>query len=151
MALTRVFINSKLGKLEILFRQLGEPMPARWKAGLHWQVEAYEDGMEQPPVGFCWVCDTTPMCPPGKRPLPSIVEHVSVFPPYLRCGVATALLDAVRRRWPNVELTAATSPEGEALHASRATGQERRGVLQAKQTPLDQVVIGLTPVCSSGD
>lgn len=115
--------------LEILFRRLWSPLPFGWKPGLHWQVEAYYSGMEQPPIGICWVMDFASLLPRHRRheAFPPVVEYVRVFPDSLRCGVATALLDAARTRWPNLELSGAASEEGAALIRSYLARVEQQG------------------------
>lgn len=61
----RVYVQASTERrwLEIAFRQFYAPLPWGWEPGLHWSVEAYERGMEQPPVGFCWVLDISPLLP----------------------------------------------------------------------------------------
>jgi len=116
-------------ELEILFRQIKDPVPTGWGPGLHWQVEAYEYGMEQPPVGFCWVIDDSLLLPPARRheANPPMVEYVRVFHTHQRYGIATALLDAARQRWPNLILLRAVSPEGEAFLAAYLAHAETQG------------------------
>lgn len=114
------------GMLEIIFRRLMHPLPAGWAPGIHWAVEAYEFGMEQPPIGFCWVMNVG-----GKwcknqheKPWPPFVEYIRVCHTFERKGVATALLDAARQYWPNLELSPAATPEGEAFLAAYLTRAE---------------------------
>lgn len=129
-SMSRVVVKNDCGaELEILFRQLLQPVPAGWKPGMHWQVEAYEYGLEQPPIGFCWIVDDGSVLPPDRQheAYPPIVEFVRVFHTHLRCGVATALLDAARQRWPDLELTRDTSPEGKAFLAAYLAHVEKQG------------------------
>ena len=59
---------------------------------------------------------------------PPIVEFVRVFHTHFRCGVATALLDAARQRWPDLELTRDTSLEGKAFLAAYLAYVEKQGM-----------------------
>lgn len=130
MTFNRLRVTDKHGhELEILFRKLMDPLPFGWKAGWHWAVEAYEAGLEQPPIGFCWVYAAGRQMLAARRrytPAP-LVEYVRVCHTYERNGVATALLDAARKRWPNLELTPAATPHGEAFLAAYLAHAEQDG------------------------
>jgi hypothetical protein len=104
-ALTRMFAKYKYGALEILFRELHE-MPRTWAPD--WLVEAYEWGAEEPPIGFCW-------CSVGPHATAPIVIYVKVFDADRRAGVASALIAAAQRRWPNLNLGEGASPDGTAF------------------------------------
>lgn len=134
MPSNQVTAHTKNGsELQIILRQLFDPMPSGWKAGLHWVVEAYEFGMEQTPVGLCWVTDTIENLPPERR-------HEAVFAPFVdtilvsdfwrRRGIAAALLDACRTRWPNLELSDIVDRENKAFvdaYLERAEQQDDAG------------------------
>jgi hypothetical protein len=93
-------------------------VPAGWVAGLHWVVEAYECGMEQPPVGQCWVIDPSHNLPPDRQHeafLPAHVETIVVRDDSRRAGVATALIYACRQKWPDLDLIDSKSDAGPAL------------------------------------
>lgn len=47
-----------------------------------------------------------------------LVDWVQTEKEYRRQGIATRLLNMARERWPNVELSPAFTPEGEAFLAS---------------------------------
>jgi hypothetical protein len=97
-------------ELEILFRQLTDPVPSMWKSGYHWQVEAYEFGMEQPPVAIGWVLDVSVYEPD--------LECVRVFSDYQDEDIAHAVIEAARLRWPNLDIESAVSQEGNGWIAS---------------------------------
>lgn len=102
--------------LEILFRQLTDPAPTLWKPGYHWQVEAYERGMEQPPIAIGWVLDTSPGRPvtvaPENDPHEPDLECVRVFRDFGDAEVAHAIIEAARMRWPNLNVRSGSSEEG---------------------------------------
>ncbi len=115
-------------RLTILFRQMDDPVPAKWAAGLRWQVEAHLDGGERPhPIGLAWVSDPAPL-PPGlrgrERARPPWLDFVLVLEGYRRHGVATALVRACRERWPDLWLTPGITDDGLALKA----GLRRKGI-----------------------
>jgi len=127
----RVTVPSKYWELKIIFRPLHISLPAWWAPDTRWQVEAYDSGLEQPPLGMAWVLDIT-----AKRPahptydVPPFIEWIRVFHGLTRCGVATALVDGARRRWPDLELSAAVSEEEAAFRSAylaRVEGQDDEG------------------------
>ena len=125
MTLTRVVLRHRTHpakELEILFRQLTDPVPALWKSGYHWQVEAYQRGMEQPPVAIGWVLDVSPgraaHVAPEDDPYAPDLECVRVFRDYQDENVAHAVIEAARLRWPNLDVQSAVSAEGNGWIAS---------------------------------
>ncbi len=115
-------------QLEFVFRQLFDPMPRSWRAGMYWQVEAHPEGEHSCPVGLCWVVDTSIILPPERKheAYSPIVDFLFVLDSYRRAGVATALIDACRQRWPDLELTGTVSPEGEAFLKAYEERHQRR-------------------------
>jgi GNAT superfamily N-acetyltransferase len=115
-------------RLAILFRQMDNPVPDKWVAGLRWQIEAHLDGGERPhPIGLAWVSDPAPL-PPGsgcrERARPAWLDFILVLEGYRRHGVATALVRACRERWPGLWLTPGITEDGWALKA----GLRRMGI-----------------------
>lgn len=107
-------MKAKKANVTVLFRQLNEPVPDNWVAGLRYQVEAHSLDFDLPfPIGLAWV-----MVPPPGGPLPPGVEFVIVLDQFRRLGVATALIEAIENQWPNVWLTDAISDAGAGLIAA---------------------------------
>lgn len=109
MTSNRILLQHRADKnvqLEIVFRQLTDPVPTGWKAGYHWQVEAYQRGLEQPPVAIGWVLDV------GSAEYEPDLECVRVFRDYEDEDIAHAVTEAARLRWPNLRVQEGTSAEG---------------------------------------
>lgn len=110
--------------VQVVFRQLHAPVPESWKPGMHWQVEVYEgDSDDYPPhpVGLCWVLDPAENLPPERRHeayLPASIDHLLVTDEWRRRGIATVILDACRRRWPNLVSSAQDATDGSAFLAA---------------------------------
>lgn len=114
----RVTVPTKFGPMEIIFRCLDDPLPFHWAPKVRWQVEAFSQSVEHPPEGVAWVLDFSPRKPPDSEEThPPFIEWIRVFHGCTRCGVATALVDGARRRWPSLELSCAVTKEGEAFVA----------------------------------
>lgn len=94
-----------LDEMEILFRQITDPVPWGSDPGSNWYVEAHCDrGF---PVGLV-VVNTHPEFRP-------IVVHVFVVDDMRRRGIGITLIEACRERWPDIQLTGAISEAGEGL------------------------------------
>ena len=94
----------------ITFRLLNEPLPLGWETDTHWQVEFWPDEMDSSrPDGLAWVTDC------GEMGI--YLDYILVCDDCRRQGVATALVKAIKERWPQIVLTEAISPEGEAFLA----------------------------------
>ncbi len=94
----------------ISFRLLNEPLPPDWSPDAHWQVEYWPDG-----VGAAW--------PDGVAWVTALGEFVFLDGVFVRDdrrrrGVGTALVKAIKERWPGVILSEAISAAGEAFLAS---------------------------------
>lgn len=126
----------------ILFRQLNAPVPSGWKPGMHWQVEAYETATDYPsaPVGLCWVLDPAENLPPDRRHeayLPASIEDLLVADGWRRRGIASALLDVCRRRWPNLHVIEPSAEAGVAFlttYLARASLDGAAGAAFADET-----------------
>lgn len=107
-------------RLEIIFRQLLEPVRSQWKPGVHWQVEAYEESTEHPPVAIAWVQDVVP----GRvdEVYPPDLECVRVFRDFAGPHYAHAVIDAARVRWPNMTVSKGCTAEGTEWMASYRAG-----------------------------
>lgn len=114
--------------VEIVFRQIHEPLPQTWAPGVHWQVEAYPtDFAFGHPIGICWVSDVSIRRPPDWEgdDFPAMVDFILVADEERRQGVATALIEACKNRWPDLNLGDAISEAGEGL------------LEKVKRTPVD--------------
>ncbi len=97
----------------ILFRQIKGNKPCNWIDGLHWYVEYHATHLDMAfPLGMAFV--TVPMGGMATVRGPH-VDFIIVVDQCRREGIATALIDAIRNRWPDVWLTDAISSPGEAL------------------------------------
>jgi GNAT superfamily N-acetyltransferase len=98
----------------VLFRHLGDFVPATWARGLRWQVEYHSHNDRGFPAAMAWViapATGAPM-PEGSRPW---VMYIIVVDDERRKGIGTKLLQAIRDRWPDAILTDAISDAGAAL------------------------------------
>lgn len=84
--------------VEILFRHITDPVASWSVSGIRWAVEFWCNGMAYP-IGQAWV---TVVPRQGDYYLPPFVDWMSVDPEYRRMGVGTALLKAIKGRWPDV-------------------------------------------------
>ncbi len=110
--------------LTFLYRQLDNPIPDDWHAGVHWLVEAYSTDHEcSHPVGLCWVSDPSILKTANWEgdDYPATLDFILVEDHYRRQGVAMALVQACRQRWKNLVLTNAVSAVGEAFLAQVAS------------------------------
>ena len=97
----------------ILFRQLNEEVPYNWIAGMHWYIEWHDDVIDRSfplGIGFCTIA---PPEPQGTGP--AFLDFLLVADPFRRKGIATAIIEAARKRWPHIQLTGAVSTGGSAL------------------------------------
>lgn len=97
----------------ILFRRLLRPQPKNRTTGQYWQVEFHDDAVERGfPLGVGFVS----VIPGGTKGHSHIVlTFVLVADQYRRKGIATAIIEAARGRWPNIVLTDAVTKAGGAL------------------------------------
>lgn len=96
---------------EILFRPLEAPTPEDWSVP-RWQIEYHEyDGIGVP-VGLAWVADY------GEQYGGPSLLYVLVADGWRRQGIGKRLIRACLERWPNLQMTNATSDEAEFLIAS---------------------------------
>jgi GNAT superfamily N-acetyltransferase len=94
--------------MPILFRNLGDNVPAGWVAGSAWQIEYYPDAGDRGfPQGVAWVKDL------GEAG--TFITYVLVADDKRRQGIATKLIRACRERWPGLWLTEVCSEAGTAL------------------------------------
>lgn len=106
------FANGKNGRDGIVyFRYLGE---------CRWQVEFFnseEGGIWDRgfPVGLAWVGACPPKWKRAKNTLGPHVNYIIVADDERRQGIATKLIKAIERRWPDIWLSDAISKGGEAL------------------------------------
>jgi len=96
--------------IQLIFRQLNNPVPEGWVAGVRWVVEAYPAGVcDLPyPMGQAWVSDYTPF----NQSLISL-DFILVADQHRREGVAIHLYNEIKKRWPNVIVTDAISKSGD--------------------------------------
>lgn len=93
----------------ITFRPLNANIPPCWLSRIHWQVEFWPDDVDTSrPYGIAYVSDF------GAD---VYLDYVLVCDDMRRRGVATALLEAIEARWPDIIHTDTISPEGAALCA----------------------------------
>ena len=106
----------------IIFRLITRPRPPEWAHGIHWFVEFYEDDVENScPSGTAYVV---------AAPVIQVVEFILVRDDRRRRGVATELLRACYRRWPNIGLTDSVTEAGAAFLAAlrqASAGREPEG------------------------
>lgn len=102
----------------ILFRRIQSPRPAAWHPGLHWYVELHDaSGIGVPyPLGVAYVSAHRNMV--QTLGCSACLDYIQVADHRRREGVATRLVAACRRRWPDIWLTDAISDDGAALLAS---------------------------------
>ena len=88
--------------------------------GVRWIAELVDStGFCTIPFAVAWLTDARPV-------LGMCLDYILVPPHRRRNGFATALICRCVERWPDLVLTEAISPEGEALLASLA----REGVIE---------------------
>lgn len=99
----------------IVFRNLGKDVPKQWAPDIYYSVEFYDDKADTPyPLGVATVADY-PAMPNALDWLTPVLYMVLVNDLCRRQGVATKLVRACLERWPNLYLTEAVTPGGEAL------------------------------------
>lgn len=92
----------------IIFRPINDNLPPCWEPGIHWQVEFWPDNVDASrPYGLAYVTD--------YGPSGVFLDYILVGDDVRRRGIATDLAKAIEERWPDVILTDAISPEGEAF------------------------------------
>ena len=94
----------------IVFRQVDQEF---WSAGVHWYVEYFDDDPEQRtfPLGTAYACAI-----PKKDH--AQVGFVWVADDWRRRGIATALIQACRERWPKLAMTGGMNDKGRGLRDS---------------------------------
>lgn len=98
---------------EILFRELNDPVASWSVPGCRWVVEYW--GREAcHPCGQAWVFVTDCLV---------YVDWLEVMPRFQRKGIATALMDAIQARWPEVSYDGATDA-GRAFVEAYDEGEE---------------------------
>lgn len=98
----------------ILFRQIMGNKPCNWMDGMHWYVEYHAAHLDMPfPLGVAYV--TVP--PEQHRDITGgpFIDFILVADQWRREGIASALVEACRRRWPDLWLTDAISESGAAF------------------------------------
>jgi GNAT superfamily N-acetyltransferase len=95
----------------IIFSNMGRAVPASEKPRTIWQVSYYgEDVDPGHPLGVAWVLDNRPFPPDSatfKLWRPNL-RYLFVVDAYRRQGVATKLLRACLRRWPDLDYEGVT-------------------------------------------
>lgn len=120
-----------LDGLLVIFRQLQAPVPWCWKPGIRWQAEAHLRWDERyHTIGICWVCDPDSAKSPGDPHMgcPG-VDYLFVLDDWRRNRIATALVDACRKRWPDLTLSAGTSDAGVAFLQSYAAARPEQQLM----------------------
>lgn len=82
---------------EIIFRRLDEPVASWSKPGGRWAVEYWRKEMAYP-VALAWV----------SMPYSPYIDWLYVMEGYRRRGIGSAMLEAIKARWPDVEFDAFT-------------------------------------------
>lgn len=107
-----------------IFRQIdGGP---GWMDGIHWLAELHNpDAGQIPgdfpyPVALAWLAAF-----PDHTGMGTILDFILVPDQFRRQGYALRLIGECEKRWPDLHLTDAISPEGDAL----LTALERDGAL----------------------
>jgi hypothetical protein len=142
MTSKRILLQRRSDKdvqIEIVFRKLTALVRTLWTAGYHWQVEAYECDMKQPPIAIGWVLDVSPGRPvnmaPEDDPYDPDLECVRVFRGYEEGDIAQAVIEAARLRWPNLRVQEGTSEEeNKWIKASKKLKKGKWAVLQAARS-----------------
>ncbi len=113
----------------IIFRRINENVPSNWLPGLHWYVEFHDDDYDMPfPLGIGFV--TAYGCEPDHgSDISPYLDFVLVADQHRRNGVATAIVEACRQRWPNIKLMDEISELGshllESLDTQQPEGQDQ--------------------------
>jgi len=108
----------------ICYRQLTNYLPTYLAAGAHWQVEYWPETPQLSPSGLAW-CTI--------RPESKLIDSILVRDDQNRCDVATHLIKACRRRWPEIEFPGGMNDVGEVL-ASHFNQQPSSLVTDGRQT-----------------
>ena len=91
---------------QIVFRQINDNLPEGWIPGAHWYVEYHDDTTWVAPKGILFVF---------VGPSHVIAEYVYVVDTERNRGIATALLNAAQKRWPQLGWTEAEDGAGTAF------------------------------------
>ena len=84
---------------------------------MHWYIEYHDDQDHGFPDGMAFVT----RAPDGGM---TFVDFILVADMHRRKGVGTALVEAIRTRWPDAIFTDAISDDGEAFMASPIFGAQ---------------------------
>jgi GNAT superfamily N-acetyltransferase len=87
--------------MEILFRQLNEPVASWSVSGLRWSVEVWDEEMAYP-IAQAWVTV------PQYDVLEPYIDWLHVDERFQRKRHGTKLLQAILERWPNAVYDGAT-------------------------------------------
>lgn len=109
--------NSILQADQIHFRPIEGPTRIDFRAQTRWMVEFYK-GSFPAPVGIAWVTHDPSMKAKGAWDSTALLEFVLVADQHRETGIASRLVQACLERWPDLDLGAAISEEGDALLAS---------------------------------
>lgn len=110
----------------IIFRNIDRPRPDNWMQCMHWYVEFHDDERDMAfPLGVAYVTAVPEAAwteEHVKAGMPrAVLDFVLVADLHRRKGIARRLVAACRKRWPEIYLTGAISPEGKALLGSIKT------------------------------
>jgi hypothetical protein len=117
-----------------IFRQVdGGP---EWLDTLHWQVDLHDLDLGEPPypVAVAWLSAySTALDDDLARKMGTTMDYILVPDHLRRRGYARRLVMECERRWPDLVLTEAISPGGEAF----LDAMERQSVPQPGRDTLD--------------
>jgi hypothetical protein len=80
-------------------------VPENWEPGVHWLVEVYDGQSDMSfPVGLAWVTHVPQYT--------TYLDSILVPDDWRGRGIDDALIEAVRERWPGVELLLPLNEQG---------------------------------------
>lgn len=111
----------------IICRNLGDNVPEDvWRAHWKWQAEYHPPSSQARgfPLAIAWICGAPPSGEQKAEGDWTWLDYLFVVDDERRKGIATMLVEACQRRWPDIRLSPAISDGGEAL--LRKFGQKPR-------------------------